>query len=404
MQRLETLLTASNVLHLASVGIAATDTAGFELVAEEKLKAGSLVIVEKSLAKVVQPVNHYDSLPPIQANLDVAQELLRTNHATEALTYLEPRDQKQLAPVMKAHGDEIEQAVQALKAACQKYSDEQLCRLLAICMHNNFMPMHDGTKSEQSYGLWLTASLFNHSCSPNCIQYGDINARHVDDDCFDHLVIRTVCDVEAGESLTLSYLELTLPSKARQALLLDHYGFACQCPRCEREAQAKQQAAVLDVDQVERACHYAMTMGNLKPLQVLLLKGAQSGWNKHLDHQYFQLQDTLARCHYDQGQAKEALAALEAALVVAEHCYPSNWPTLTSLYRRGHSYAKAAGQASKAARFADSFNRTRAICRGVRCSNNDCKRFVLAEIRCTCCEDGRFCNRRCAQGHRIRST
>lgn len=79
-------------------------------------------------------------------------------------------------------------------------------------------------------------SLLNHSCRPNVeLAYLDsagstptlASVRATGD-----------CGVVAGQPLTLSYLDLSVPwaFKDRQKHLLEGYGFACACDRCTSEA------------------------------------------------------------------------------------------------------------------------------------------------------------------------
>lgn len=50
-------------------------------------------------------------------------------------------------------------------------------------------------------------------------------------------VVLFVC-LQAGEEITLSYIDESLPYKERQAALAD-YGFMCCCARCVREKAAR---------------------------------------------------------------------------------------------------------------------------------------------------------------------
>ena len=73
------------------------------------------------------------------------------------------------------------------------------------------------------------ATLFNHSCSPNCEV----------EQLMPSLRVATLRDVEAAEPLTVSYLEQVahMPVRMRQARLQGQYGFACRCPRCVLELE-----------------------------------------------------------------------------------------------------------------------------------------------------------------------
>ena len=42
--------------------------------------------------------------------------------------------------------------------------------------------------------------------------------------------------LNAGEELTISYVDFDIPRDARREHLRDAYGFWCNCPKCKREA------------------------------------------------------------------------------------------------------------------------------------------------------------------------
>ncbi len=74
-------------------------------------------------------------------------------------------------------------------------------------------------------GLYLQASMFNHSCVPNCsVSAGATTLEVVTDEA-----------VRAGQELCISYIDLQQPVSARQKLLSRHYHFACACERCSGE-------------------------------------------------------------------------------------------------------------------------------------------------------------------------
>eukprot|EP00045_Choanoeca_perplexa_P002828 m.26894 g.26894 ORF g.26894 m.26894 type:complete len:410 (+) comp11727_c0_seq1:219-1448(+) len=405
----ELLLQSESVLRHSGIAITALGNRGFGLVAETAIAAGTPVLVERPLGSVIRPIDHYDTLDAITANIDVAEQLLLDNGAGAqlALSHLSPRTSDDMASALSAHQHEITTAARDLRRRQSSTSfttvlkDEELQRLVAICMHNNFMPMHDAVSTHQSYGLWLVASFFNHSCQPNCVHYADINATEPTDASFTTLVLRAVRDIAQGEELTLAYVELATEYSVRQDLLLSHYGFACDCSHCESENGATQPHPVLDQDQVDRACHYAATTNKLGPVRALLIKGQQSKWSP-TDCQRLELNDVLARCLHASGQSALAVKALQATIAAAQYHYPSNWPTLSSLYKRGHAYAKASGNEALADEFARLFNATRRVCRGSRCSNSDCKLFMTTEKMCVCCQPPKvFCSSACATSHTL---
>lgn len=78
-------------------------------------------------------------------------------------------------------------------------------------------------------GLWLDASLFNHSCAPNC-SYTNMGA---------FMLVFAARDIAVGEELTVSYLPLTprdTMAARRKKLAGFGDGFTCRCIRCEQVA------------------------------------------------------------------------------------------------------------------------------------------------------------------------
>ena len=70
--------------------------------------------------------------------------------------------------------------------------------------------------------LFMTASMFNHSCLANCFMDTVMQRSGIE--------VRTSRPVAAGEEMTLTYCDLT--DRARGAALEDHYGFKCDCAAC----------------------------------------------------------------------------------------------------------------------------------------------------------------------------
>ena len=93
--------------------------------------------------------------------------------------------------------------------------------------HNAFTASaQDGTTFS---GIFLTASLMNHSCYPNvCFHWSGVSLPDSSG------VVRAVSHIRAGEEITLSYIrdEHCLPTAQRRQLLRQRYGFECACRLC----------------------------------------------------------------------------------------------------------------------------------------------------------------------------
>ncbi|KAL5538929.1 hypothetical protein UlMin_042837 [Ulmus minor] len=92
----------------------------------------------------------------------------------------------------------------------------------------------DGQRSVRAYGIYPKASLFNHDCLPNACRFDYL------DTCSDHnntdIIVRMIHDVPQGREICLSYFPVNENYRNRQKRLLEDYGFACHCDRCNVEA------------------------------------------------------------------------------------------------------------------------------------------------------------------------
>ena len=72
--------------------------------------------------------------------------------------------------------------------------------------------------------VYFIPSLCNHSCDPNVdVGFEDGSSR---------MTLRARREIEAGEELSITYVDAGLPRETRQRTLLQGYGFTCMCPAC----------------------------------------------------------------------------------------------------------------------------------------------------------------------------
>ncbi|CAM6050842.1 unnamed protein product [Sphagnum compactum] len=82
-------------------------------------------------------------------------------------------------------------------------------------------------RGSQFLGLWPLPSFINHSCTANAVRL------HVGDALFLHASRH----LEAGEEVTLAYVNTLLPKQMRHELLeKDNWEFTCSCSRCDLES------------------------------------------------------------------------------------------------------------------------------------------------------------------------
>lgn len=94
-------------------------------------------------------------------------------------------------------------------------------------VHNSFgiRSLEDEGSEFFGYGVWPSASYFNHSCVPN------VHRRRVGRTW----IFEACSDIPAGKELQISYLngeETTLHSAERRARLKKTWGFDCVCRQC----------------------------------------------------------------------------------------------------------------------------------------------------------------------------
>ncbi|XP_058092786.1 histone-lysine N-methyltransferase ASHR2 [Magnolia sinica] len=120
------------------------------------------------------------------------------------------------------------------------FSPELTAALLAKDKRNAFglMEPFNGSdeRSVRAYGIYPTASFFNHDCLPNACRFDYVD--RVGDGNTD-IVVRAIHDVEEGREICLSYFPVNWSYKDRQRRLMEDYGFVCDCDRCRVERNWK---------------------------------------------------------------------------------------------------------------------------------------------------------------------
>jgi len=123
---------------------------------------------------------------------------------------------------------------------------------------NNMFNIFRSSSVSLGWGVYIEASLFNHSCQPNVCLFrkpGTPEFQFV-----------TIHDVAAGEELTVTYLGYG-DLASRRAHLREHYFFHCECRRCvEEEQQLPQGAPGFDLWYEQSHCKKLGCLGYLVPL------------------------------------------------------------------------------------------------------------------------------------------
>jgi hypothetical protein len=104
------------------------------------------------------------------------------------------------------------------------------------------MDNYGGSNSVVGLGVFVCASMLNHSCYPNSFFSADGRS----------LRVRTIRPIAAGEEITVPYIDLLQPRRDRMAELLAHKHFLCTCERCVAEEKGEYGAARVERAEVEQ--------------------------------------------------------------------------------------------------------------------------------------------------------
>lgn len=210
------------------VEIVAKEGKGNAVVALEKIKIGTLISVSKACAIVYD--DDKDGVSSIRIDTvhdrcdrGEANELapLLTQYVYENLTRKEPIYSLYAGPEYDNTLFVDDESVDAF-------------RMHGIQVHNSFeseateiqlsaLPTRRSTRLHKpSTGIWAFPSFFNHSCLNNCTRLF----------LKDILIIKAARNIEAGEELTLGYVNKLHDVYERQATCHD-FGFTCVCELCE---------------------------------------------------------------------------------------------------------------------------------------------------------------------------
>ncbi|KAI6145071.1 SET domain-containing protein [Pisolithus tinctorius] len=117
----------------------------------------------------------------------------------------------------------------ALPRYLLQYTPTTVREVLARDTGNAF-GIWDGDRRDEmlGWGIWISASYFNHSCSPNIRKVRQGRTLHFE----------TGRAVSAGEELCISYVDTDQPVEQRQKDLESSWFFRCGCSRCNTESRA----------------------------------------------------------------------------------------------------------------------------------------------------------------------
>ncbi|GAA5915768.1 hypothetical protein JCM6882_003852 [Rhodosporidiobolus microsporus] len=238
---------------------------GRGVVATKDIKPGELLLVEKAFAvgrpggegpTIIAAANLHNNRAERPSDLLLASDLVKRL-----------MDDPSTAPFLYSlyGGPEYSSAstmsLGALtsRAVVDEPANVDIARLESISIQNRFGLGKESSDSVRGYkdsasALFLSASLFNHSCAPNALwtTYGDV------------IVIRSRTTIPAGAEVFLAYVSAEASVTTRTGVLETHFGKkGCSCELCKLERSAMDKAtredlvvrarAVNDSDEPEQA-------------------------------------------------------------------------------------------------------------------------------------------------------
>ncbi|XXQ39322.1 MYND-type domain-containing protein [Plasmodiophora brassicae] len=128
-------------------------------------------------------------------------------------------------------------------AMAHDFTIDALCRAFAR-LHVNVFTICTGELEPVGPAVYpAPLHLINHSCSPNSVVSFDLLTGKA--------TCRAVVDVQPGDPITISYIDVVEHNARRRNILLAQYYFLCDCKTCVYEDAERERAVAL-----YQQCHY----------------------------------------------------------------------------------------------------------------------------------------------------
>lgn len=188
-----------------------TPQAGMGMFATKLIPAGTRLICEEALIQL-----HEDKDLP---DLWKAAEALSPEKRAELLS---------LAAYNRRHEEtDWIPAMRATYTGPSEEFDNLLDRVLHVwrIYETNRFTVRDAAGNRNHMGLFPNAARMNHSCDPNVFHRHNHNIMR--------LTIHALKDIQPGEEIYTSYIDICHPTPERRRILR-HWGFKCRCLACTR--------------------------------------------------------------------------------------------------------------------------------------------------------------------------
>ncbi|KDQ20923.1 hypothetical protein BOTBODRAFT_100397 [Botryobasidium botryosum FD-172 SS1] len=207
--------------------------------------------------------------------------------------------------------------------------DTNIASYLSARAPNNHFTLHDSYLTSFAHGIFPAASRsFNHSCVPTAVAIYEGTIMQV----------KTLVAMQAGEEITLPYVDPAMPYVQRQETLLSSYGFKCACARCEMQtislshpipaARNSQEYADLETSLYNRVLKFPSSQSIALP-QTISQLDLTSNLQRSLEDDTLlpRLSSTFSDASHD-GQFNASRRSGLALLAVYVLIYPQNYPLI----------------------------------------------------------------------------
>uniref|UniRef100_A0A7S3D0Q7 Uncharacterized protein n=1 Tax=Palpitomonas bilix TaxID=652834 RepID=A0A7S3D0Q7_9EUKA len=254
------------------------------------------------------------------------------------------------------HVDKVQQAnvvvgrcLRALSLAKHKFKSlrvpdgRTLRRWLSLSDCNNFSIWDDLILPIAS-ACFPFGALLNHSCAPNCVLHYDVERKIQ--------IIRCVRDVEKGEELCHSYIDVAGTTQQRREKLSRQFFFLCMCPLCQEKGDrdplltstsAQDEAARAELQTSAALLHQAEAMDDGSPAiqreTIKVLSDAYRTRRRYCQPGNLLLLESQSRLHtalLEAGELEADAKVLKEIIDAYRLIYPSYHPLIgLNLYTLG---------------------------------------------------------------------
>ena len=202
---------------------------GISIYSKDKINKGEIILVSKAIIAMDLKNKKQDKSLCIQYDNPDKEEYEKTG---QFLTFKEDSElQNKLSYNLSNYPEDFKEFLYLYDGKNKNKNLEErikskeidLKKIQNVLKFNYKILIHDNTPITE--GLWFYPSLFNHSCIPNCFQFG----------FGDILIIIAINDIGKNSELYLNYLNNDIPYDMRQGLLKEKYDFNCCCELCKYE-------------------------------------------------------------------------------------------------------------------------------------------------------------------------